>query len=69
MKEEKGKGQVVPVYVMMAERWWGLVRSVVVNITPRPLYPMERNTVRTEEEAGWATDPVYTLQRREISCS
>jgi hypothetical protein len=58
MKEDTVKGQVVPVYVMMAERWWGVVRIVVVNFTPRPLYSMEGNTIRTEEEAGRATDPV-----------
>jgi len=48
----KGKGQVVYVYVMKAERGGG-IRSVVANITPRPLYPMERNP-----EVGWAPDPV-----------
>jgi len=53
----KGKGQGVAVYVMKAERGGG-VRSVVVNITPRPLYPMERNPLPTEKEAGWIPDPV-----------
>jgi hypothetical protein len=50
----KGKDQGVSVYVMKAEG----VRSVVVNITPRPLYSMERNPLPAEQEAGWAPDPV-----------
>ena len=54
--EGKGKGQGVFVYVMKAERWG--VRNVVVNITPRPLYPMERNPLSAEQKAGWAPDPL-----------
>ena len=29
----------------------------MVNATPRPLYPRERDPVPTVEEAGWATGP------------
>jgi hypothetical protein len=32
----------------------------VVNATPRPLYPRERDLVPTAQEAGWATGPVWT---------
>jgi hypothetical protein len=55
--EGKGKGQGIYVYAMKAERGEG-VRSVVVNITPQPLYPMERNPLPAEQEVGWAPDPV-----------
>jgi hypothetical protein len=32
----------------------------VVNATPRPLYPQERDTVAIVQEAGWAPGPVWT---------
>jgi hypothetical protein len=32
----------------------------VVNSTPRPLYPRERNPVPIVQEAGWAPGPVWT---------
>ena len=32
----------------------------VVNATPRPLYPRERDQVRIVWEAGWAPGPVWT---------
>jgi len=32
----------------------------VVNATPRPLYPRERDPVPIVEEAGWAPGPVGT---------
>jgi hypothetical protein len=32
----------------------------LVNVTPRPLYPRERDPVSTVEEAGWAPGPVWT---------
>jgi hypothetical protein len=31
----------------------------VVNTTPRPLYPQERDPVPIEQEAGWAPEPVW----------
>jgi len=34
--------------------WW------VVNATPRPLYPRERDLVPTVQEAEWAPGPVWT---------
>ena len=32
----------------------------MVNATPRPLYPRERDPVRIVQEAGWAPGPVWT---------
>ena len=32
----------------------------VINVTPRPLYPRERDPVLTVQEAGWAPGPVGT---------
>ena len=32
----------------------------VVNATPRPLYPQERDPVPIVQEAGWAPGPVWT---------
>jgi hypothetical protein len=32
----------------------------VVNATPRPLYPQERDHVPIVQEAGWAPGPVWT---------
>ena len=34
--------------------------GLVVNVTPRPLYPRERDPVPTVQKVGWATDPVWT---------
>jgi hypothetical protein len=34
---------------------WGWV----VNVTPRPLYPLERDPVPIVQEAGWAGGPVW----------
>jgi hypothetical protein len=32
----------------------------VVNATPRPLYPGEKDPVRIVQEAGWVRGPVWT---------
>ena len=32
----------------------------VINATPRPLYPWERDPVPMVQEAGWAPGPVWT---------
>jgi hypothetical protein len=32
----------------------------VVNATPQPLYPIDRNPVPIVQEAGWVTEPVWT---------
>jgi hypothetical protein len=32
----------------------------MVNATPRPLYPLERDPVPIVQEAGWAQGPVWT---------
>jgi len=34
--------------------------SLAVNVTSRPLYPQERDTVPTVQKAGWASGPVWT---------
>jgi hypothetical protein len=34
------------------------VRSILVDITPRPLYPLERKLLANEQEGGWAPDTV-----------
>jgi hypothetical protein len=33
--------------------------GVVVNETPRPLYPMETDPVRIVQKVGWAPGPVW----------
>jgi hypothetical protein len=33
----------------------------VVNATPRPLYPQERDPVTIVQETGWAPGPVWTV--------
>jgi hypothetical protein len=53
---------------MKTEREWRFSSTLsltstqhgVVNATPRPLYPQERDPVPTELEAGWAPEPVWT---------
>jgi hypothetical protein len=32
----------------------------MVNVTPQPLYPRERDPVPIVQEAGWAPGPVWT---------
>jgi hypothetical protein len=41
----------------------------VVNVTPRSLYPRERTPAPVEQEAEWATEPVWTFWRQEKSFS
>ena len=38
----------------------GLDGGWVVSVTPRPLYPQERDTVPIVQDAGWAPGPVWT---------
>ena len=38
----------------------GARRMWVVNVTPRPVYRRERETLPTEYGAGWAPGPVWT---------
>jgi hypothetical protein len=40
---------------------------VVVNFTPRSLYPLEENPVPVRQESGWAPEPVWTPWRKENS--
>jgi hypothetical protein len=37
----------------------------VVNFTPRPLYPGERNPVPIKWEVRWAPEPVWTFYRKQ----
>jgi hypothetical protein len=37
--------------------------GVVVNSTPRPLYPRERDPVPIVQDAGWAPGPVWTYAK------
>jgi hypothetical protein len=38
----------------------GLDEGVVVNATPRPLYPQERDPVPIAQETGWVPGPLWT---------
>jgi hypothetical protein len=40
----------------------GTSRRLVLNIRPRPLFPLRRNVVPTEEEAVWFPEPFWTLE-------
>jgi len=37
----------------------------VLDFTPQPLYPQERNPVLVEQESGWAPEKVGAFGRRE----
>jgi hypothetical protein len=39
----------------------------VVNATPRPLYPRERDPVPIVQEVGWVTGPVWTVRKNSTS--
>jgi hypothetical protein len=56
VKAYRGTRGIAPLILNLGTRWrW------VVNFTPRPLYPRKINPVRTEEEAGLAPEPAYTV--------
>jgi len=44
-----------------AKWWW------VINATPWPLYPQERDLVRTVQEAVWAPEPVWAVAENLVS--
>ena len=56
MKAQRGRVEVLlHSFLNLGARWrW------VVNATPRPPYPRERDPVPFLEEAGWAPGPVWT---------
>jgi len=39
----------------------------VVNITPLPLYPLDRTPLPIEQEAGWTQETILTIWGREKS--
>ena len=52
---QRGSRGTAPNHSQSGARWrW------VVNATPRPLYPWERDPVPIVQEAGWAPGPVWT---------
>jgi hypothetical protein len=43
----------------------GTRRGSVVYFTPRPLFSWERTPIPTEQDAGWAPEPVWSFGRTE----
>jgi hypothetical protein len=58
MKAYNGGRNVAP-FILNLGTWW----QWVVNITPWPLYPRERNPIPIEKEASWAQQPIWTVWR------
>jgi hypothetical protein len=54
---EGGWGTEVQIYLFFN---LGAVRGWVGSATIRPPYPPERDPVHIEQEAGWASGPVWT---------
>jgi hypothetical protein len=50
-----GNGSVAPRILNLGARW-----KRVVSFTPRPLYPQGEFPVSIGQEAGWASEPVWT---------
>jgi hypothetical protein len=66
MKSERGsRGKLCSMFNLSVRWGW------VVNATPRPLYPRERDPGFTVKEAGWAPGPVWmgveNLAPRQVS--
>jgi hypothetical protein len=55
MKAYRGSRGIALLIVNLGTRW-----SLVVKLKPQPLYRRERTPVPFEEEAGWASAPVWT---------
>ena len=54
-KAQRGNINVVLLFFNLGASWeW------VVNATPRPLYPQQRNSVPVVWQTGWAPGPVRT---------
>jgi hypothetical protein len=55
MKAQRGRRIIALLFFNLGARWgW------VVNATPWPLYPRERDPLSIEQEAGWAPELVWT---------
>jgi len=51
----------IPYYDLTFHSVWAYLQCVtMVNDTPRPIYPRERDSLPIVEEAGWAPGPVWT---------
>jgi hypothetical protein len=55
-KAQRASREMAVIFLInLSARWrW------TVNVTPRPLYPHERDQVPIVQEAGWAPGPVWT---------
>jgi hypothetical protein len=62
IKGQRGKRGIAPLFLNLGTRW-----ASVVNFTPRPLFSWERTRIPTEQDAGWAPEPVLSFWRREKS--
>jgi hypothetical protein len=55
MKAQSGIRGIAPLFFYLGSRWvW------VVNATPPPLYPQDRDPVPIVQEVRWAPPPVWT---------
>ena len=61
MMAQRGNRGTAPLFLYLGvkSRW-------VVNATPRPLYPRERDPVHIVQEAGWAPGPVWTGAKNRV---
>jgi len=60
MKEYLESRGLAPLILNLGTTW-----RRVVDLTPRPLLPWKRISVRIGYEAGWATELVWTFWRKE----
>ena len=61
LEAQRSTGVAVPTLNVGARWEW------VVNATPQPLYPWERNPVPIIQEAGWAPEQVWTSVEKKKS--
>jgi hypothetical protein len=54
-----GKVEIIAPLILNHDTTW----RWVANLTFRPLYPRERTPVSIEQEAGWDTEPVWTIRK------
>jgi hypothetical protein len=57
-KAQRGSRGIAYSFFNLGATRWGWM----VNATPRPLYPRERDPVPIVYEAGWAPGPVWTAK-------
>jgi len=62
MKGHREKRGIAPLILNPGTRW-----GSVVNFTPRLLFYWERTPIPTEQDAGWAPEPVWSFWRRDKS--